>query len=176
MHQFISGTFDEAATANKAVDEIIALDYPPERITIIMSKLTRNRFWSQPTPDVKQKKNATGGTAKGQASGDPIGAIVDAGESDRFDVASVGTARAATRLFVAGPAAVALASEGVADYTPSRVLRTLARFGMPGSTQTDWNGALIPAASSSALSQTPAIVPPFNGSWKRTRHAMSWKA
>jgi hypothetical protein len=134
MHQFISGTFDDAATANKVVDNIMAMDYPLDRITIIMSTQTRNRFWSQPTPDVKQKKNAMSGTLKGQMSGDPIGAIVYAGESDRRpDVAPVGAAGAATRLFVAGPAAVALASEGVADYTPARVLRTLVRLGMPRS-------------------------------------------
>jgi len=131
MHQFISGTFDDAATANKVVDDIMAMDYPLDQITIIMSTQTRNRLWSQPTPDVKQKKNATSGTLKGQMSDDPIGAIVYACESDRPDVAPVGTAGAATRLFVAGPAAVALASEGVADYTPARVLRTLARLGMP---------------------------------------------
>jgi hypothetical protein len=132
MHQFISGTFDDAATANKVVDDIMAMDYPLDRITIIMSTQTRNRFWSQPTPDVKQK-NAMSGTLKGQMSGDLIGAIVYAGESDRPDVAPVGNAGAATRLFVAGPAAVALASEGVADYIPARVLRTLARLGMPRS-------------------------------------------
>src|SRR5450755_4413423 len=96
MHQFISGTFDDAATANKVVDDIMAMDYPLDRITIIMSTQTRNRFWSQPTPDVKQK-NAMSGTLKGQMSGDLIGAIVYAGESDRPDVAPVGNAGAATR-------------------------------------------------------------------------------
>ena len=48
MHQFISGTFDDAATANKVVDEIMAMDYPLDRITIIMSTQTRNRSWTRP--------------------------------------------------------------------------------------------------------------------------------
>jgi hypothetical protein len=124
----ISGTFDDAVPANRAVDDIIALDYPRDRITIIMSIQTRKRFWSE--LDVGQKKNATSWAPNGQASGDPIGAIVDASEPDQRNVAQVRPG-AASRVFVAGPPAVARAGEGVADDNPARVLRTLTRLGMP---------------------------------------------
>jgi hypothetical protein len=50
MNQFISGTFDDAASANKAVNDIVGLDYPSDRITIIMSSQTRYRFGIDPSP------------------------------------------------------------------------------------------------------------------------------
>ncbi len=133
MHQFISGTFDDADKANKAVDDIMAMDYPRERITIIMSAQTRNRFWSRRSAELKRQNEtySTNGTSREQMSGDTIGAIVDAGESGLAHGAPVGKAIAASRLFVAGPAAAALGGEGAPYYTPASVLRTLARFGMP---------------------------------------------
>lgn len=131
MHQFISGTFDDADKANKTVDDIMALNYPCERITIIMSAQTRNRFWSRPTPSLRREnKNATSGGNLKKPCGDRIGAIINADESGFDTIARVGIAGATSGVFVAGPAAAALAKEGAPSYTPAGVVRTLARLGM----------------------------------------------
>lgn len=130
MYQFISGTFDDAEAANQAVDDILALDYPLDRITIVMNAQTRDRLWRRRAPDADQGESATSGPVVGQVSCDHIGAIVN-NEFNRPEAPKLEVSGARTRLFVAGPAAVALESEGVVNYTPARLLRTLARFGMP---------------------------------------------
>jgi hypothetical protein len=113
MTQFISGTFYDAQTANKAVNDIVALDYPRERITIIMSSQTRYRFWGET------------GASGDVRNGDPI-AVILAGAAG----AKTANGGPAPRLVVAGPAAAALNSEGSAAGG-SGVLRALARLGMP---------------------------------------------
>jgi hypothetical protein len=45
MTHLTTGTFYDAQTANKAVNAIIAMDYPRDRINVILSRQTRQRFW-----------------------------------------------------------------------------------------------------------------------------------
>ena len=51
MAQLTTGTFYDAQTANRAVNAIIAMDYPRDRINVILSRQTRQRFWDTASRD-----------------------------------------------------------------------------------------------------------------------------
>lgn len=76
MNQFTSGIFYDALTANKAVNAILAMDYPRDRINVILSSQTRRRFWDDAASE-QQTSRAT----KSGSSDDIIGSLLASGAS-----------------------------------------------------------------------------------------------
>ena len=113
MNQYVSGTFYSGERANDAVDDLIALGYPPERIDVIMSPETRGRFESSGVPGAAKGAHVAEGAAAGGVIGGALGAIV-AGLTATGAI--IGTGGAAAPL-VAGPLAAALAGLGAGAAT-----------------------------------------------------------
>jgi hypothetical protein len=109
MNRLTSGTFHDAAEANKAVDSLIGLGYAQHDINVIMSGETQRRFSHGPAPGERQGANVAA-----------TGALT----------ATVATGGIAAPLFVAGPAAMALAGGG-AGVAAGSVLGALVGLGVP---------------------------------------------
>jgi hypothetical protein len=99
MRQFISRTFYDAAAASRAIDQIIVNGYPAERINIIMSSETQRRISDGSAAGAVQRVR---GIRSGGAGG-ALAAIVTR-------IASA--VRTPAPLFIAGPAAAAVAPPG----------------------------------------------------------------
>jgi hypothetical protein len=130
MAQFISETFAKPEAANRAIDEMIALGYPRDQISVIMDHDTRERFEHDPLPGERQGVNVAKGAAAGGAIGGTIGAIVAGLGATGTITATIATGGLAAPLFVVGPAAMALAGGGAGAAVGS-VVGALAGLGIP---------------------------------------------
>jgi hypothetical protein len=127
MTQFTSGTFYDAQTANKAVNAIIAMDYPRDRINVILSEQTRRRFWDAA---LREKPTITD-TKTGGASDDTIGTLFASGAGGPGKGPTAGSDNDAETVIVVGPAAAALAPGGTDVRGSSRALDVLTHLGLP---------------------------------------------
>jgi hypothetical protein len=112
MAQFISETFAKLEMADRAVDEVIALGYPRDQISVIMDHDTRERFANDPPPGERQGVNVAKGAAAGGAIGGTIGAIV----------AGLGATGTITATIATGGLAAPLSSRFVGGSSPSTVI------------------------------------------------------
>ncbi len=130
MNRLTSGTFYDAAEANKAVDSLIGLGYPQHDINIIMSGETQRRFSHGSAPGERQGAKIAKDAAAVGVLGGTIGAIVASVAATGALTATVATGGIAAPLFVAGPAAMALAGGG-AGVAAGSVLGALVGLGVP---------------------------------------------
>jgi hypothetical protein len=103
MGEWVGGAFQDPNKANAAIDELIALGYPRDKISLAMNKATRERVFGAAADERAQFKGARGAVAGG-AIGGTLGLLVGA-------AAIVATGGVAA-IFVAGPLAAALAAAG----------------------------------------------------------------
>jgi hypothetical protein len=130
MNRLTSGTFYDAAAANRAIDALMALGYPQRDINIIMSGEIQRRFSHGSAPGERQGANVAKGAAAGGVVGGTIGAIVASVAATGALTPTVATAGIAAPLFVAGPAAMALDGGG-AGVAAGSVLGALVGLGVP---------------------------------------------
>jgi hypothetical protein len=130
MSRLTSGTFYHAAEENKAVDSLIGLGYPQHDINIIMSGETQRRFSHGSAPGERQGANGRERRGGRGVLGGTIGAIVASVAGTGALTATVATGGIAAPLFVAGPAAMALAGGG-AGVAAGSVLGALVGLGVP---------------------------------------------
>jgi hypothetical protein len=111
MSQYVSGTFFNDERANDAIDDLIALGYPAERIDVIMSPETHGRYARGSAPGETKGAHVAQGAVAGGAIGGALGAIIAGLTATGAITATVATGGAAAPL-VAGPLAAALAGLG----------------------------------------------------------------
>ena len=132
MTQFITGTFSEAALANRAVAEIVAAGHPLDDISIIMNGEIQDRFADAIPAVQKTSRNAARSDNRATAEANAIGAIL--AESARRNVSAMRSGRAGVpeRFVVAGPAAAVLRRDGNDDARNGDTVEKLALLlGMP---------------------------------------------
>jgi small-conductance mechanosensitive channel len=126
MTHLTTGTFYDAQTANKAVNAIIAMDYPRDRINVILSRQTRQRFWDAGSRDHERVR----ATTMGGSSDDIIGSLLANEASRDRDRASTSTGSDdADALIVVGPSAATPPGDGTDSV--GRALDALTRLGFP---------------------------------------------
>jgi hypothetical protein len=103
------GTFFDVHGANEAVDRLLALGYPREYISIMMSADTKEQTFGKSGED--RADNVARGVAEGGAIGGALGAIIAAFTLTGAIGATIATGGAAAP-FIAGPLAAALAGGG----------------------------------------------------------------
>lgn len=130
MKRLTTGTFYDPAAANKAVDDLIAIGYPRDRVHVIMSGDTRRRFGAADAPGERQGANVAKGAAAGGMIGGTLGAIIAGVAATGAVTATIATGGVLAPLFVAGPAAAALAGGG-AGAAAGSVVGALVGLGVP---------------------------------------------
>jgi hypothetical protein len=127
MAQLTTGTFYDAQTANRAVNAIIAMDYPRDRINVILSRQTRQRFWDTASRDRERMRATTGG------SGDDIIGSLLANEAprDRDRASTAAGNDDADAVIVIGPSAATPPGDATDPAGSGRPLDALTRLGFP---------------------------------------------
>lgn len=111
MSTYLSGSFFDERGADEAIDRLIALGYPRERIDVMMSDETRRRFAQRAAPGQAQGANVPHGKEPGgEVLGATFGAIT-AGTAALAVFGSVITGGLAVP-FVVGPLAALVAGGG----------------------------------------------------------------
>lgn len=126
QQNWVTGTFTDRASAERAYNALLSRGYDEKEINLIMSDETRKRYFTeQNTNDAELGNKAMEGAGVGSAIGVTAGAILAA-------LAAVGTSLAipGLGLVIAGPIAAALAGAGAGAITGG-LIGTLIGWGMP---------------------------------------------
>jgi hypothetical protein len=107
--KLVWGTFFDVRGANEAVDRLMALGYPREYISVMMSADTKEQKFGTETEE--RVDSVARGVAEGGVIGGALGAIVSAFMLTGAIGATAATGGAAAP-FIAGPLAAALAGGG----------------------------------------------------------------
>lgn len=107
--KLVWGSFFDVQSANEAVERILALGYPREYISIMMSADTKEKTFGGAGED--RADSVARGVAEGGVIGGALGAIISAFTLTGAIGATIATGGAAAP-FIAGPLAAALAGGG----------------------------------------------------------------
>lgn len=134
MKHWITGSFDDRATAEEAVQRLTALGYARDEVSVMMNEDTRTRHFGDGehagiagTND--RGSNIAKGAAGGGMVGGTLGAVVAAVVGTGAVGLTVATAGAAAP-FIAGPLAAVLAAGG-AGAAAGSIIGALVGAGMP---------------------------------------------
>lgn len=122
----VTGTFQDRATTERAVDDLVAAGFSRDDISVVMSDETRSRHFHD--HDDVHGAHVAQGAAGGGAIGGTIGAI--AGGILLSTAAVVATGGLAAPFIVAGPIAGALAGGGAGAAVGS-IIGALVGAGIP---------------------------------------------
>lgn len=121
----VTGMFDDRESSENAYEALDERGYTSEEINVVMSKDTRDKYFSDDLEESEVGNKAAEGTGVGSAVGGTAGAIVGA-------IAAVGTSIAipGLGLVVAGPVAAGLAGAGAGGLTGG-IIGALVGWGIP---------------------------------------------
>ena len=134
MKQWITGSFDNRADAEAAVDRLTELGYARDEVSVMMSDDTRTRqFGDGADAGVAGTNDRGSNIAKGAAGGGMIGGTLGAIAAAVVGTGAVGLTVATGGVaapFIAGPIAAMLAAGG-AGAAAGSILGGLVGAGMP---------------------------------------------
>ncbi|MEX0661564.1 MAG: hypothetical protein WEA58_09050 [Balneolaceae bacterium] len=121
----VTGMFNDRESSESAYNTLDERGYTNEEINVVMSKETRDKYFSGDQEESKVGNKAAEGTGVGSAVGGTLGAITGA-------IAAVGTSIAipGLGLVVAGPVAAGLAGAGAGGLTGG-IIGALVGWGIP---------------------------------------------
>ncbi len=121
----VTGMFTDRESSERAYNTLDERGYTSEEINVVMSKETRDKYFSGDMEESKVGNKAAEGTGVGSAVGGTLGAIAGA-------IAAVGTSIAipGLGLVVAGPVAAGLAGAGAGGLTGG-IIGALVGWGIP---------------------------------------------
>ncbi len=121
----VTGMFHDRESSERAYKDLEERGYTSEKINVVMSKETRDRYFSDDKNETEMGNKAAEGTGVGSAVGGTVGAVTGV-------LAAVGTSIAipGLGLVIAGPVAAGLAGAGAGGLAGG-IIGALVGWGIP---------------------------------------------
>jgi hypothetical protein len=129
MSSYVSAAFFDPQRADRAVEELIAIGYPREKIDVMMSRETHAKYARGHAPGESQGANVARNEPGGEVLGVALGTIAGGVAATGVIAGTVATGGLALP-FIAGPLAAVIAGGG-AGAALGNVLGALLSTGIP---------------------------------------------